>query len=66
MRIRFGTWIHECKFVSNPGYGNMINAATSNGLYTITFDTEEKAHLVYEIILKKGYYDATNDKYQNF
>lgn len=66
MRIQFGTWIHECMFVSNPGYGNMINAATSNGLYTIIFDSAEEAHQVYKQILEKGYYDATGDKYQNY
>lgn len=65
MRIQFGTWIHECKFVSNPGEANLINAATNNGLYTIVFKTKEEAHQVYKQILKKGYYDASYNEYSN-
>ena len=66
MRIKFGTWIHSCSFVSNPGNSNIINAATGNGLYTIVFDTEEEAHQVYDQILEKGYYDATCNEYRNY
>lgn len=66
MRIRFGTCIHICYFVSNPGNSNLINASTDNGLYTIVFDTEEEAHKVYQQILEKGYYDATNNEYSNW
>lgn len=65
MRIQFGTWIQSCKFVSNPRYGNLINASTNNGLYTIAFDTEEEAHAAYKQLLEKGYYDATDNQYSN-
>lgn len=65
MRIQFGTWIHNCEFVSNPGNSNLINAATRNGLYTIAFDTAEEANKAYKQILTKGYYDATNNIYSN-
>ena len=65
MRIQFGTWIHSCDFVSNPGNSNLINAKTGNGLYTIVFDSVEEAHLVYKQLLEKGYYDATNNEYSN-
>ena len=65
MRIQFGTWIHSCTFVSNPGNSNIINAATNNGLYTIKFDTKEEAHKVYRQLLEKGFYDASNEVYNN-
>lgn len=68
MRIQFGTWIWNCDFVSNPGYGNIIGASTGNGyytIYTIAFDTNEEAHAAYKQLLEKGYYDASNNKYSN-
>ena len=65
MRIQFGTWIRSCDFVSNPGYGNTLGASTSNGYYTIVFDSNEKADLAYKQLLEKGYYDATNNEYWN-
>ena len=65
MRIQFGTWIQSCDFVSNPGYGNTLCASTSNGYYTIVFDSNEKAHLAYKQLLEKGYYDATHNQYSN-
>ena len=66
MRIQFGTWIHNCEFVSNPGNSNLINALTKNGIYTIVFDTEQEAFMAYKQILTKGYYDATNNTYSNW
>ncbi|WP_302327631.1 hypothetical protein [Enterocloster lavalensis] len=67
MRIRFGTWIHFCRFVSNPGgNSNIINACTSNGLYTIVFDTADEAKEVYNQILVNGYYDASDKEYRNY
>ena len=65
MRIKFGTWIHSCEFVSNPGYGRTIGASTGNGYYTIVFKTNEEAHEVYKQLLEKGYYDATDKEYSN-
>lgn len=65
MRIQFDTWIHSCAFVSNPGNSNIINAATKNGLYTISFNTKEEAHKAYKQLLEKGYYDASNEVYSN-
>lgn len=65
MRIQFGTWIHECRMVSNPGYGKTIGAETKNGYYTINFNTEKEAHIAYKQLLEKGYYDASNSAYIN-
>lgn len=65
MRIRFGTWIHECTMVSNPGNGNVINARTNNGLYTITFESKEEANGAYHQLLLYGWFDATNYEYTN-
>lgn len=65
MRIQFGTRIYSCIFVSNPGYSNIINANTKNGLYTIVFSTKEEANKAYKQLLEKGYYDASNEKYSN-
>lgn len=65
MRIKFGTWIHNCDFVSNPGNSHIIGASTRNGYYTIVFNTEEEAHDAYNQLLEKGYYDATNNEYSN-
>lgn len=65
MRIQFGTWIHSCNFVSNPGYSNSLGASTSNGYYTIVFDTNEEARAAYKQLLEKGYYDATYNQYSN-
>jgi len=65
MRIQFGSWIQSCSFVSNPGYGNIIYASTNNGLYTIVFNNKEEAHQAYKQILKKGYYNASNNVYSN-
>lgn len=66
MRIQFGTWIHSCTFVSNPGYGNIINACTNNGLYSIRFDTIEEANYAYRQLLEKGYYNASSNWYSNY
>lgn len=66
MRIRFGTWIHECKMVSNPGGDSKIlNALTDNGMYTIVFDTNEEAAEAYIQILREGWFDATKFEYSN-
>lgn len=65
MRIQFGTWIHSCDFVSNPGNSHIIGASTGNGYYTIAFNTEKEAHEAYKQLLEKGYYDATNNEYSN-
>lgn len=65
MRIKFGTWIHTCDFVSNPGYSNLINANTKNGLYTIVFESSKEAFDAYCQLLEKGYYDATHNNYSN-
>ena len=65
MRIQFGAWIRNCDFVSNPGYGNTLGASTSNGYYTIVFDTNEEAGVAYNQLLEKGYYDASNNEYWN-
>lgn len=66
MRIKFGTWIHFCSFVSNPGgCSNIINAATGNGLYTITFNTVDEAKEAFNQILVNGYYDASSCEYSN-
>ena len=64
MRIKFGSWIQSCSFVSNPG-GRMMNASTDNGLYTIIFESEENAEEAYKKILEQGYYDATDCEYSN-
>ena len=65
MRIQFGAWIRNCDFVSNHGYGNTLGASTSNGYYTIVFDTNEEDGVAYKQILEKGYYDASNNEYWN-
>lgn len=66
MRIQFGEWIHSCNycnFVSSPVYGYAIDASTTNGYYTIVFDTYEEAYAAYRQLLEKGYYDASNNQY---
>lgn len=63
MRIRFGSWIHSCDFVSV--IENIINAGTGNGLYTIVFKTDYDANIAYKQLLEKGYYDASNNEYSN-
>lgn len=66
MRIKFGTWIQFCSFVSNPGgCSNIINAATGNGLYTITFNTVDEAKEAFNQVLVNGYYDASDKDYSN-
>lgn len=66
MRIKFGTWIQACNFVSYPGEtGTSVNAATSNGLYTICFSSEREAQDAYDQLLTRGYYDASDKEYSN-
>lgn len=66
MRIKFGTWIQACTFVSYPGgTGRTINAATSNGVYTIYFNSEIDAQDAYDRLLIRGYYDASDREYSN-
>lgn len=66
VRIKFGTWIQFCSFVSHPGAdGNIINASTGNGIYTIVFDTVDEAKEAFNQILVNGYYDASDKEYRN-
>lgn len=67
MRIKFGTWIQSCSFVSHPGGDSkIINALTGNGLYTIHFETLEEAKNAYNQLFVNGYYDASDNQYSNY
>lgn len=65
MRIRFGTWIHLCSFVSYSDSGKILNVGTENGLYTIIFESEGEAQRAYDQILIQGFFDASKEKYSN-
>lgn len=66
MRIKLGSWIQSCSFVSYPGEaGRIINASTINGLYSICFNSEEEAQAAYKQLLTEGYYDASDKEYSN-
>jgi len=69
MRIKFANRIYSCDFVTRVGglksESSLINAKTSNGLYTIKFKTPYEADKAFVLLLTKGYYDASDTEYTN-
>lgn len=69
MRIQFGNRIYSCDFVTRVGgiksESSLINAKTTNGLYTIKFTTPYEADLAFVQLLTKGYYNASDTEYTN-
>jgi hypothetical protein len=65
MRVRFGKSIYVCTKVTHPKESKLLLFTTPNGIYTVDMITNIHADLVYEQMLIKGYFDASQFEYEN-
>ena len=66
MRIKFGNKIIESDYVCNPGgKDRFIYINTPNGQYTIDCEETYYAKWLMDILLTKGYFNATGVDYDN-
>ena len=65
MRIQFGNKIIETNYISNPGGQEFVYVRTPNGHYVIDCEEPNYAHWLMNIMLTKGYFDASGVDYDN-
>ena len=66
MRIKFGNKIIESDYVCNPGgQDRFVYIKTPNGQYVIDCEEPNYAKWLMDVLLTKGYFNATDVDYDN-
>lgn len=66
MRVQFGNKIVEADYICNPGgQDRFVYVRTANGHYVIDCEEPNYANWLIDIMLTKGYFNASGVDYDN-